>query len=239
MTVAYNASNASAVNVLSSLGTTNAVALPSAPTAGNKICYFAAVDKSAGTFTAPTGFTTRASVSAASKSFIFAEKTADGSETGSIAATWTTSRASKAIVFELTATGTIAFDAANQNDSETAGTSITSSAVTAGADAALAVIVVAKDSAKAHPADPDPTVTWTAGGVTTRAQNWHATPSGDPGLVVGTAPVSAGSYSATFTHDGSSDQLAIGVIIFSETGGGSPSGNGPKIGFRRNSRIAA
>lgn len=241
MTIALNTSNVSAVNVVSSLATTNAVTLPSAPTAGSKICYLATVDKSAGTFTAPTGFTIRASLSAASTSFVFAEKTAVGNETGAIAATWTTSRASKAVVFELTTTGTIAYDVMVQNNSETAGTSIASGSVTAGANAAFAVAVVSKDSAKSAVGDADPTVTWTVGGFTTRIQNWTATPSGDPGLVVGTATVSPGSVSATFSHDGSSDQLGIAVIVFSETGtgGGGSGGSGALLAQQRNRRVFA
>lgn len=239
MTLALS-SNQSAI-VVRNLTTSNNVALPSAPTAGNKLIYIVAVDKSAGTFTPPSGFTQRANYVAASVSLHVAEKTSDGSETGNITATWTTNRASKAFVAEITATGTIAFDVAAQNGTETAGQSLNTGSANAGANAVLAIVVWCCDSAKANPADPDPTGSWT-GSYSTQVQNWQATAGwGEPGFVIGVGtPTPSAANSSTYTHDGTTDQMAAAIIIFSETGGGGgPSGHGALLAQHRNRRVFA
>lgn len=223
---------ASSVAVTSSSTTSVGVSLPSGPTSGNILVVLVCVDKNAGTWTPPSGFTTRQSVSAASMSMLMATKTSDGSETGTLTTSWSNARPNKAIVMEITGTGTISYDSSASNNTETAGTSLATGTASTGADAAFAVTLWGNDSAKASPGDPDPTGSWT-NSITTYAEEWTASAGvGEPGFVCGTGPAAASSsVSSTYSHDGNSDQMAAGIIVIAETGGGGGgSSNGPMSG---------
>lgn len=217
---------ASAVTVVSGYVTTASCTLPTAPVSGNRLVWLQAVDKNAGTWTPPSGFVTRESQAASSMSMLIADKIADGNESGALSSSWTSSRPTKAIVLELQASGgaTIVYDDSNSQETEAAGTSYSTGVATSGENSPFAVTMWGNDSAKSNPANPDPTGSWT-GGITSYAENWFATGGiGEPGLVVGHGAVAAASsVSSTYSHDGNSDQMAAGIIIYSETGGSGPS----------------
>lgn len=225
---------ASAITVVSANASTVSATLPAAPVSGNKIVFLLIVDKAAGTFTPPTGFTQRQAISAASVSLLVCEKTSDGTESGAISASWTgTVTRPKAMVMELQASGTIAYDSSASNNTESTVTSLASGTATTGADASFGIVLFGNDSAKASPSDPDPTVSLT-NSFSIHSQNWTATAGvGEPAFVVGTGAVSPSSTAAsTINHDGNVDQMAGAIIVFSETGGGGggPSGHN-KSGF--------
>ena len=215
----------SPVTVVSTNASTVSATLPSAPVSGNKIVFLAIVDKAAGTFTGPTGFTVRQSRTATSISLIVAEKTSDGTESSAISASWTgTVTRPKAIVVELQASGTLSYDSSAQNGTESAVTSLASGTATTGANAAFALAVFGNDSAKANPADPDPTPTL-SGGFSVLAQEWTATAGiGEPGFVFGSgsvSPSSTAATTATFTG-ATADQMAGAIIVFAESGDTTP-----------------
>lgn len=198
--------------------------LPDTPTAGNMLVYFAAIDKGCGTITDANGFVTRSSIYSGSASFLIATKIAvgDEDETNIVGPTWATGRNTKAWVMELASStgGTIAFDAANQNSTGSNVTSLNTNSITLGENAAFAVTLMSKDSAKSSPSDPDPTSSW-SDGFSVIVQDWFASSGkGEPGFCVGARTLSAtGTLSSTFSHDGSADQLACGIVSFTETGG--------------------
>lgn len=204
--------------------TSNPVALPSAPISGNLLVYLVAVDKEAGTFTAGAGFTLRSSTQNASVSIAISTKISDGSETGEIApVSWATGRLSKAVLLELqSSSGDVEYDNQINNITTSSVTTLGTGTVTAGANAAFAITLMGKDSAKAAVGDPAPTATW-SNGFTTFAEDWNST-DGHTGFSAASSVISSGSVSSTFSHDGSADQLACAIVTFTETGGGGGGG---------------
>lgn len=226
---------ASPISRLSTGSLSISCTLPAAPVAGNRLVWLIGVDKNAGTWTAPTDFSLLQSRSVSSVSMMIADKVSDGSESGAISASWTGSFRPKAILLELEASGgaTIVRDGSNSQQTESTGTSYATGAVTSGVSNPFAVAMWCNDSAKADPADPDPTGSWT-GGFNTYDEDWFATAGvGEPGFVIATASVAGEtSINTTFSHDGASDQMAAGIVIYSETGG---SGGGFNPSFAANS----
>src|SRR5690606_30186513 len=142
----------SAVNVITTAATSAGATLPSAPVSGNIIVYICGIDKSVSGITPPSGFTSRVASSAASVALIVATKVSDGSETGTISASWTTARMSKGVVFELEASGgaTIGYDTRVVTNPNTPVTSqATGTIATTATAATYGIVIAAKDSAKA------------------------------------------------------------------------------------------
>lgn len=225
--------------------TTLAATLPNPPTAGNMLVYFLTVDKSSGIISDGNGFTVLRSEVTSSVSIAIAGRTADGEEDESsiLGPTWATSQDAKAFIIELSSSvgGAIAFDTANSNSTTSSVLTLGTNSITLAAAAAYAVTLMGKDSAKASDTDPDPTASW-SDGFSMLAQNWFASfGTGEPGFAVGGRTVTGpGSLSSTFTHDGSTDQLACAIVSFTETGGGGGGASskiGPRIAGAQNRRI--
>lgn len=236
---------ASPITVVSAGATTVSCTLPAAPVAGNKLAFLLLVDKTAGTFTPPTGFAARQTYSNTSISALIAEKTADGSESGAISASWTGSFRPKAILVELQGSaGAVSYDSSQLSGTETNVTTISTGSVTVGATAGFALVLFGNDSAKAAPTDPDPvpTLTGTNGTFSVYTQNWFATGGiGEPGFVLGSGtvtPSSSVSCSVSLAS-ATADQMVGAIIVFAEDGGGGggSSGRGALIANRRNMRV--
>lgn len=201
--------------------TSVALTLPAAATAGRVLVAAVVVDKAAGSFTLPSGWTRAvADITGSDVSMMLIHRTAAGGETG-VSITWSTAaRFAGGWIGELsgvTLTGALA-SSANSGSSNVTSQS-TGSVTATGAGDAIAILGVDSCSAFGGVSGQP---TWTNSFTRQAGQDSISVPGADvgfPGWSVALRSVSAGSVSSTPSW-GSGDQAAAAVLVLPASGGG-------------------
>ena len=214
----------SKIQLAPSSGTSGSVTLDSSPTSGNILLFIQTVDKSAGTFTPPSGFsaTTNIPASNSSISLWVGTKTSDGSESGAITCTWTNGNNWQTAIVEITGTGTFAVDVSQSNITASAVTTLSSgTTATAGANTGFGIAIFTNDSSGSAS-----TETYTNGFTTF---NSSENVGGNPGLWLASGSVTPSATAKTTISALNSDQIAAAIVTFSDVAGGGVTPIPPKL----------
>lgn len=205
----------SKIQLAGSAGTSGSCTFDSAPTSGNIIVFIQAVDKNAGTFTPPSGFTAFTNLPRTNTdiSLWAGHKVSDGTESGAITCTWTTGNNWQTALVEITGTGTFAVDQSESNITASAVTTLSSGTTgTNGADTDFGLAMFCNDSSGSVV-----TEAWTNGFSTLAASE---NVGGNPGVWIGTGSVTPSSTAETTISALNADQIAGFIVTFSDSGGG-------------------